>query len=57
MLNQNGLIILLLVIKLIKYFEGRGISQKSLVDLKVGEGLEWMPQTKKEVNTIQFHFL
>ena len=42
--------------KAIKYFESRGISQKSLVDLKVGEGLEWMPQTKKEVNTIQFHF-
>lgn len=40
----------------IKWFEGRGISQKTLTDLKVSEGPEWMPQTSSNVNTIQFNY-
>ncbi|RTK92605.1 MAG: toprim domain-containing protein [Rickettsiales bacterium] len=42
--------------KLIEWFKSRKISEKTLLDLKVSEGLEWMPQTKSEVNTIQFNY-
>ena len=41
---------------LVKWFEGRGISQFTLRRLKITEGVEWMPQTKKEENTIQFNY-
>jgi len=40
----------------IKWFEKRGISQKTLTDLKVSEGPEWMPQVSSNVNTIQFNY-
>jgi twinkle protein len=40
----------------IKWFENRGISQKTLTALKVSEGPEWMPQTSSSVNTIQFNY-
>ena len=40
----------------IKWFEARGISQKTLTDLKISEGPEWMPQTSSTVNTIQFNY-
>ena len=40
----------------IKWFEGRGISQKTLTDMKISEGPEWMPQTSSNVNTIQFNY-
>ena len=42
--------------KLVKYFEGRGISQTTLKEFRVTEGLEWMPQAGKEVNTVQFNY-
>lgn len=42
--------------KLIKWFESRGISQPTLIKMKIGEGLEWMPQTEKEENTVQFNY-
>lgn len=42
--------------RLIEWFKTRGISEKTLLELKVTEGLEWMPQTKKEENTIQFNY-
>lgn len=42
--------------KLLKYFEGRGISGKTLQDMKVSEGMEWMPQAQKEMNTVQFNY-
>ena len=42
--------------KAIKWFEGRGISQSTLNRLKVSEGIEWMPQTGKNENTIQFNY-
>ena len=41
---------------LVKWFEGRGISQPVLKTAKITEGSEWMPQTKKEENTIQFNY-
>ena len=31
--------------KVVQWFEPRGISQKTLTDLQVGEGAEYMPQT------------
>ena len=40
----------------IKWFESRGISQKTLVKMKVTEGIEFMPQTGKNENTIQFNY-
>jgi twinkle protein len=40
----------------IKWFESRGISQKTLVKMKITEGIEFMPQTGKNENTIQFNY-
>ena len=42
--------------KVIKWFEGRGISNSTLVKMKITEGQEFMPQTGKEENTIQFNY-
>lgn len=42
--------------KVVKWFEGRGVSQFTLRMMKVSEGMEWMPQTKKPENTIQFNY-
>jgi len=47
----------LLKSKAIEWFEARGISQKTLTDLRVGEGLEYMPQTGKIENTVQFNYI
>lgn len=41
---------------MIKYFTGRGISQKTLLDNKVSEGITYMPQVQAERNTIQFNY-
>ncbi len=43
--------------KVFKWFESRGISQKTLDDLMVTEGPEFMPQTGKSENTIQFNYI
>ena len=43
--------------KVTTWFENRGISQETLDDLKVGQGPEYMPQTGKEENTIQFNYI
>lgn len=40
----------------LKWFEGRGISQKTLEQMRVTEGLEWMPQKNGQANTIQFNY-
>ena len=40
-----------------QWFETRGISQKTLTDLRVGEGPEYMPQTGKTESTIWFNYL
>lgn len=42
--------------KVVKWFEGRGISQFTLRQMKVSEGMEYMPQDKKLMNTIQFNY-
>lgn len=41
---------------MVKWFEGRGITQQTLKDFQIGEGKEYMPQTGKEMNTIQFPY-
>ena len=38
------------------WFGTRGISKTTLKDLQVSEGSEWMPQTGKQENTIQFNY-
>lgn len=43
--------------KVTEWFETRGITQKTLDDLKVGQGPEYMPQTGKTENTIQFNYI
>ena len=42
--------------KAVKYFEGRGISQKSLNTMRVYSDSEWMPQFQKEVEVICFPY-
>ena len=43
--------------KVVKWFNTRGISQQTLTDLRCGEGPEFMPQTGKTENTIQFNYI
>jgi twinkle protein len=43
--------------KVFKWFKSRGISQSTLDDLMVTEGSEYMPQTGKSENTIQFNYI
>ncbi|RLI52043.1 bifunctional DNA primase/helicase [Candidatus Bathyarchaeota archaeon] len=42
--------------KVVEWFKSRGISQKTLANLQVGEGSEYMPQTGKTENTIKFNY-
>ena len=42
--------------KVEEWFSQRGISSKTLTDLQVSEGQEFMPQTGKTENTIQFNY-
>jgi twinkle protein len=42
--------------KVVQWFDTRGISPQTLLDLGVSEGSEWMPQTGKNENTIQFNY-
>ena len=42
--------------KITKWFDERGISEQTLIDLKVREGKEYMPQTGKIENAIQFNY-
>ena len=42
--------------KVEEWFEQRGITKQTLTDLRVGEGQEFMPQTGKAENTIQFNY-
>ena len=41
---------------LVDWFFARGISQQTLLDLKITEGDEWMPQIEKNTNTVQFNY-
>ena len=43
--------------KIVEWFKTRNISQKTLTDLSVSEGAEYMPQTGKTENTIQFNYI
>ena len=43
--------------KIIDWFKSRGISQKTLKDLNVSEGSEYMPQTNKKENAIKFNYM
>ena len=38
------------------WFKTRGISKQTLIDLKVTEGPEWMPQSQKTENVIKFNY-
>jgi twinkle protein len=38
------------------WFKLRGINKNTLQNLKISEGLEWMPQTGKKENTIKFNY-
>ena len=42
--------------KALGWFETRGISKQTVVDLKITEGKEWMPQTRRDENTIHFNY-
>ena len=42
--------------KIQDWFKSRGISIKTLTELQVEEGKEWMPQLSKETNTIKFNY-
>lgn len=42
--------------KILKWFNDRGITQRTLIEMKITEGISWMPQTSKEENTIQFNY-
>nr|DAO61648.1 MAG TPA: DNA directed DNA polymerase [Caudoviricetes sp.] len=42
--------------KALAWFASRGISEQTLRALNVTEGLEWMPQTNKPENTVQFNY-
>lgn len=42
--------------KIESYFKSRGISKKTLSELKVGEGVEYMPQVQKNTNVILFNY-
>lgn len=42
--------------KTIEFFEGRGISNNTLLRFKITEAREWMPQFKEEVTCICFNY-
>lgn len=42
--------------KLLEWFNQRGISKETVVNNRIGEGKEYMPQLGKEVTTIQFKY-
>jgi twinkle protein len=40
----------------LKFFKTRLISEKTLLELKVTEAIEWMPNARAEIPTIQFNY-
>ena len=40
----------------LKFFKMRLISEKTLLELKVSEAVEWMPNARAEIPTIQFNY-
>lgn len=41
---------------IVNWFFKRGITQQTLIDFKITYAREWMPQTQKEEETIQFNY-
>ncbi len=42
--------------KALAWFAGRGISKETLEAMRVTEGMEFMPQENKQMNTVQFNY-
>ena len=42
--------------KALAWFKGRGISEQTLLAMKITEGEEWMPQFEAKRNTVQFNY-
>lgn len=42
--------------KALAWFKSRGISEETVLALKITEGLEWMPQKQGQANTVQFNY-
>lgn len=42
--------------KAVSWFNGRGISERVLKQMRINEGEHFMPQTGKKMNTIQFNY-
>jgi len=42
--------------KALQWFAGRGISERTLLAMKVTEGMEFMPQNNAQSNTVQFNY-
>jgi len=42
--------------KVEQWFKSRGISKKTIDELNVSEGVEWMPQTQADANVIKFNY-
>lgn len=42
--------------KALAWFKSRGISEQTLLAMKVSEGMEWMPQKNGQANTVQFNY-
>lgn len=42
--------------KALAWFKGRGISEATLLAMKVTEGMEYMPQNEAQSNTVQFNY-
>jgi len=42
--------------KVIEWFLQRNISQETLIEMKVTDGVEWMPHKQKEMNVIKFNY-
>lgn len=42
--------------QLVSYWTNRGISQRTLISIKMAEGLMWMPQTNREEWTMQWAY-
>ena len=42
--------------KVVQWFETRSISQNTLLKAKITDSIEWMPQSQKDENVIQFNY-
>lgn len=42
--------------KLVDWFNQRNISQETLIEMKVTEGVEWMPHRQTEMNVVKFNY-